>query len=746
MQDSLRTSDELSAQATIIFMEAQEIESDAERAAFLEQSCKDDDDLRREVDRILSFQKEAGSLFESGGPTRISAVEIVNTLSDNPEFFSDLTTSLPDDDEVGKQIGNYKLLQKIGEGGVGKVYLAEQSKPVRRQVALKIIKAGMDTKSVITRFEAERQALAMMEHPNIAHVLNAGETDTGRPFFVMELVHGERITDYCDKHTCSVRQRLGLFIQVCNAIQHAHQKGIIHRDVKPSNVLISEVDGVPCPIVIDFGIAKIIGEDILAGNTMHTLMESIIGTPSYMSPEQANLSQTDIDMRSDIYSLGVLLYELLIGNPPFNQKQLMKSGLNEMRRILSSVDPLRPSLLLQQMSSEVRSQIANRCNMDANKLIAMLSGDLDWIIMKAMQKDRDLRYEAANILAMDIEHFLNDEPVIARPPSRTYRLKKMVRRNRVVFALGTLIVMAISIGFGTSSWLFLKEREARKRASIAEQAQTQLRLEAEDRERAAQAAYLLSQDRIEEADEAVDAINTLSPSLEAESVLRTLGEWHTLNGRCELAAKRFKLLLKVDIKDQSMRITDDFLMAGPILTELGDQKGYEEFRRAALSRYQGTEDPVLAERTMKICLLLPADDETMRKLRDFVPVAEKDTLDNLSDNMALWRCTSLAMMAYRDNLFEDAVAWCENSRSFQHFVPARIAIADIVQAMAEYKLGEVKLAQRNLTYGRSMIEDELASGLRMGEPQTGFWYDWLMARILLREAEALIEPHSPPDI
>ena len=739
MKNTRRTPAELSSQANRIFVESLEIESDAELEEFIQQSCKNDDALRREVDRIFSLQEKADPLFEAGTPTKISAVEIVNTLSDNPDFFENLTNSLPDDDEIGKQIGNYKLLQKIGEGGVGNVYLAEQLKPVRRQVALKIIKAGMDTKSVIARFAAERQALAMMEHPNIAHVLNAGETDTGRPFFVMELVHGEKITTYCNKNELTIQQRLSLFSQVCSAIQHAHLKSILHRDIKPSNVLISEIDGVPCPVVIDFGIAKVIGEDLLTEKTLHTLTESFIGTPCYMSPEQANHSQTDIDMRSDIYSLGVLLYELLVGTPPFDQKKLIKNGINEMRHILSAVEPPRPSVRLQQAEQEEQGQIAKQCGMEPDKLCAILSGDLEWIIMKAMAKDRDLRYETANTLAMDIEHFLHDEPVTARPPSRIYRFNKLVRRNKLAFALTTLIVLAISIGFGTSSWLFLKEQKAHRRAIIAEQAQSQLRLEAEDREHIAQAAFLLSQDKIKEADESVDAITNLKPSLEAETVLRTLGEWHALNGRWDLAAERFKLLLKVDIKDESWTITDDLLMAGPILIERGDRQGYEEFRKAALARYLGTEDPVFAERTMKICLLLPADEETMGKLRAFVPVARQETQNYQPDNMVSWRCTSLAMMAYRDNKFEDAVAWCEHSRTFRQFTPARNAIADIVQAMAHYRLGELEPAKRKLESGRSTVETVLLPGLKMGGSSTGLWYDWLHARILLREAKSLID-------
>ena len=331
-----------------ILCEAIGIKDDGKRAAFIERACADDADVRRRVTYLLSLEKEADTLFGTGTVSQISATEIVNTMTDIPEFFEGHPPGFPDDDEVGKQLGNYKLLQKIGEGGAGNVYLAEQIRPVRRQVALKLIKAGMDTKNVIARFEAERQALAMMEHPNIAHVLNAGETETGRPYFVMELVHGERITTYCDEQRLPIRERLKLFVQVCHAIQHAHQKGIIHRDIKPSNVLIPLHDGVPRPVVIDFGIAKATGENLLTEKTIQTSVEHWIGTPAYMSPEQVDCRGGDIDTRSDIYSLGALLYELLIDRPPFDQRELLRSGMDEMRRTLLEREPTKPSLALLQ--------------------------------------------------------------------------------------------------------------------------------------------------------------------------------------------------------------------------------------------------------------------------------------------------------------------------------------------------------------------------------------------------------------
>src|SRR5690348_414315 len=304
--------------------------------------------------------------------------------------------------------------------------MAEQQQPIRRRVALKIIKLGMDTKNVIARFEAERQALALMDHPNIARVLDAGATETGRPYFVMELVRGIKITEFCDQKTLPPRERLELFIQVCRAIQHAHQKGIIHRDIKPSNILVAINDGVPLPKVIDFGIAKAtVGR--LTDQTLFTAFEQFIGTPAYMSPEQAVMTTLDIDTRSDIYSLGVLLYELLTGKTPFDAKELLAAGLEEMRRTIQEKEPMRPSTRLRTMLGGELATTAKDRHSDAPKLINLLQGDLDWIVMKSLEKDRARRYDTANGLAMDLQRHLNDEPVVARPPSSAYRLGKAIR-------------------------------------------------------------------------------------------------------------------------------------------------------------------------------------------------------------------------------------------------------------------------------------------------------------------------------
>ncbi len=383
-----------------------------------------------------------------------------------PEPGMTIAISLPPTEAAGDRIGHYKLLQQIGEGGCGVVYMAEQQEPVKRRVALKVIKLGMDTKEVVARFEAERQALALMDHPNIAKVLDAGATETGRPFFVMDLVKGIPITRYCDENQLDTRQRLDLFIQVCQAIQHAHQKGIIHRDIKPSNILVADHDGVPVPKVIDFGIAKATAGQTLTDKTVFTAFEQFIGTPAYMSPEQAKLSGLDIDTRSDIYSLGVLLYELLTSKTPFDAKRLVEAGFDEIRRIIREEEPPRPSTKLSTLEAAEQTAVASRRHSEPPKLLGIIRGDLDWIVLKTLAKDRNRRYETANGLALDIERFLNNQPVVARPPSSLYQLQKLVRRNKLVFAAAALVVLSLVIGLGLATWMFLRENAARRHADM----------------------------------------------------------------------------------------------------------------------------------------------------------------------------------------------------------------------------------------------------------------------------------------
>jgi tetratricopeptide (TPR) repeat protein len=362
-------------------------------------------------------------------------------------------------EKPGDRIDRYKLLQQLGEGGCGVVYMAEQEEPVRRRVALKVIKLGMDTREVIARFEAERQALALMDHPNIAKVLDAGATAAGRPYFVMELVRGVRITEYCDQHNLPTRERLGLFIKVCQAIQHAHQKGIIHRDIKPSNILVTVNDGVAVPKVIDFGIAKAT-EGRLTDKTLFTAFQQFMGTPAYMSPEQAEMTSLDIDTRSDIYSLGVLLYELLTGKTPFDARELLAAGLDALRRTIREQEPPRPSTRLSTLLAADQTEIARCRHTDPPRLMNLLRGELDWIVMKALEKDRTRRYETANGFALDIRRYLADEPVTAAAPSAVYRFGKFARRNKAALSVAAAIAFILVIATAASTWQAIRATKA----------------------------------------------------------------------------------------------------------------------------------------------------------------------------------------------------------------------------------------------------------------------------------------------
>ncbi|MEO7799911.1 MAG: WD40 repeat domain-containing serine/threonine protein kinase [Opitutaceae bacterium] len=452
------------------------------RDAFLGHACGADAPLRRRVESLLSGYDQEGALLD-----RLPVPEV--NLANEPDRAAN-------DGETGTRIGRYKLLQRLGEGGHGTVFVAEQEKPVRRRVALKVVKLGMDTREVIARFEAERQALALMDHPHIARVFDAGSTENGRPFFVMELVRGAPITRHCDEHQLDAAERLRLFTQVCSAVQHAHQKGIIHRDLKPSNILVTLHDGVPVPKIIDFGIAKAM-HGRLTERTLYTRFEQFVGTPAYMSPEQLEMSGLDMDTRSDIYSLGVVLYELLTGNPPFAHQELMQSGIEEMRRTIREKEPLRPSTRVSTLEASAGKTVALQRSTDLPKLHSWLRGDIDWIVMRCLEKDRTRRYETANALAADLLHYLRDEPVAARPPSTAYVLRKFVRRHKVGFFATTATAAALVAGLIASSVLLQREPRTRARAVIAEQTAIELgqradQARAEELKRAARTSLLLA--------------------------------------------------------------------------------------------------------------------------------------------------------------------------------------------------------------------------------------------------------------
>ena len=433
-----------------LFVGALRLSDAAARQAYLKEACGDDFHLCREVEELLASRDGASSnpldqAVEQLQPARTSSTGIDREID---------VSSHP-------MIGPYKLLERLGEGGMGTVFMAQQKQPVRRRVALKLIKPGMDSQQVIARFEAERQALAMMDHSNIARIFDGGLTEQGRPYFVMELVRGLPIDEYCDEATLSLRDRLKLFIDVCHAVQHAHQKGIIHRDLKPSNILITLHDSVPIVKVIDFGIAKALDHD-LTEQTLFTRFSELIGTPAYMSPEQAEMSGLDVDTRSDVYSLGVMLYRLLAGVTPFDENALKSVGIDEMRRIIREDEPLIPSRKVSTLDNELGSTISERRRTDARKLSLSMHGELDWIVMKALEKNRDRRYESANELAQDVERYLRDEPVLACPPTLAYRLRKVARRNRAALTCAALVFIALVLGTIVSLWQAQEADQARR--------------------------------------------------------------------------------------------------------------------------------------------------------------------------------------------------------------------------------------------------------------------------------------------
>ena len=698
----------------VLFHAAANLATPDEQRVFLDQVCRDDPSLRKHLDKLLELQKVADTLFELP-----------------PEVHSEPAKS--EDEGLGASIGRYRLIERIGEGGCGVVYLAEQQEPVRRKVALKIIRLGMDTENVIARFQAERQALALMDHPNIARVYDAGATGSGRPYFVMELVDGEPITEFCKAAGLDLRPKLALFVQVCQAIQHAHQKGVIHRDIKPSNVLVRQHDGVPVPMVIDFGIAQAAaaGPD---ENATFTSSGFFVGTPAYMSPEQA-AGGMDVDTRTDIYSLGVLLYELIAGHPPFDAKRLTHADIEETRRILREEEPRAPSLAA-----------------GGGK-----ATDLDWIVMKAMAKERSRRYDTANGLAIDVQRFLSDEPVSARPPSRSYRLGKLMRRNKIVFSAGGIAVFGLVAGFGVSTWLFLKEKSAREEQMrlrrVAEEArfnETISREDAEYRERVAHAAVQLGRGDTEGADRllATIPIERTPMSLEAADSFHRVAEWHVLAGRLAPAADRFVSAVhafsSVDDSDNPT-ISFNLLPAAAALSFTRDAADYERVRQFAIERFSGTRNPQIAEQVLKSTLLKPADGEFLRKLDPFAALVEAALNDPggwMSQNRFLtaWGYFALGLKKFREGDDEQATVWLNRCLAEPQENAPRTASARFLLAMIECHKGKRIEARNLIELSREPVDMAMQGNLELGMPGGELWLDWVIARLLLDEALRTLGP------
>lgn len=499
-----------------IFLEAIEQEDLQKRAAYLDHACRGEPEIRKSVEALLAAHDEPDDLLDD---MLVAGAHL--DVDDFPTSGSDSDEALSTD-HIGMQIGAYRLMEQIGEGGFGLVFVALQEHPVQRKVALKIVKPGMGSKEVIARFEAERQAVAMMDHPHIARIFDAGVTEDARPYFVMELVRGVPITEFCDRQRYAVSQRLKLYLDVCSAVQHAHQKGVIHRDLKPSNVMVTLHDGKPIVKVIDFGVAKAIGQN-LTDKTIYTRFFSMIGTPLYMSPEQAELSSLDVDTRSDIYSLGVMLYELLVGTTPVDQGRLDSAGFDELRRIIREEEPPRPSARITTLGDRATT-IADLRQIESARLGSILRGDLDWIVMKAIEKDRGRRYESAADLASDIRLYLNSEPIQARPPSTAYLMSKFARRNRATLLTGASLAATLCIATVVSLWQMLNAIDEKNKKDLA----LSKALIAESQARAAK-----------------DEIERFAEDLKSANLLIASGQVHADNARWYSADKEYSRAVEI---------------------------------------------------------------------------------------------------------------------------------------------------------------------------------------------------------
>jgi eukaryotic-like serine/threonine-protein kinase len=741
----------------VLFEAAESMGTPESRHAFFELIRHGDPSRSERLRGLLEVHGRADRFFRKAeGALTVVATEAGEELIDHEGLPGPAGEAA--DASPGECIGRYRLEKRIGEGGCGVVYLAEQLEPVRRHVALKVIRLGMDTERVIARFEKERQSLALMDHPNIARVLDGGATETGRPFFVMEWVRGLRITEYCEEKRLDLRERIDLFIEVCKGIQHAHQKGVIHRDIKPSNILVSGENGKPVPKVIDFGVAKAISSDPETAATV-TSHDQFVGTPAYMSPEQADRKDWDIDTRSDVYSLGILLYELLVGRTPFDPALLAQAGLTEMRRILVEQDPPSPAATLAAMGEEELRRIATRRNTDPAKLVAVLKGDLSSVLMKAIEKDRQQRYETVNGLAMDLQRYLSHEPVVARPQKRLYLIRKFVRRNRVAVGAGVGIFVSLLFGLGTASTYYLREREARQEqmrlsqfAERAHQSELKRFAEARDWENFAHVSLLLSEGKTQEADEQLrqTPLSSIRLTPPSASVLRSLGNWNALRGRWQQASECFRILIKADEVYLTERLTSSFDLVSIccVWIEAGQPGDYTAFCDWAVDRF-GAEASVLdASRLLHSVLLVPSSPDLLDRLEPLkAGLASSDfneeKIKDRDREAAVWRAFGLALLEYRQGNHEQALHWSQVAYSFKATRDYINGALDPVYAMVSFRLGDVKTAEATLEKMRKRIDKafspELPAAYEPFGQYQGYWWDWIIVRILFREAEALIE-------
>jgi hypothetical protein len=736
-----------------IFLEALDIDSIDDRNAFVQAACRGDAALLASVTSLLREHERDDNpidtpIIAKSDRRRLFNSETESYVAVNQSFSGQA---------IGTMIGPYKLMEQIGEGGFGLVYVADQQSPIRRRVALKIIKPGMESREVLTRFEAERQAIALMDHPNIARVFDAGVTESAQPYFVMELVRGVPLTEYCDGHQLDVSERLELFVDICNAVQHAHQKGIIHRDLKPSNILVTLQDGRPLVKVIDFGVAKAIGQSLTI-KTMYTRFASMVGTPAYMSPEQAGMSTGDIDTRSDIYSLGVLLYELLTGTTPFASERLQSAGFDELRRIIREEEPHRPSARLSTLNNQLATTVAANRKLDLAKLVSSLRRDLDWIVMKALDKDRNRRYATAGSMAEDVSRFLVNQPVVACPPSPWYRFAKFARRNKVIITTVSSVTAALLLGTFVSLWqlrVAIRERDekvmALNEAKTAEEIAIKAREDLEGfNQRLNSTTVLLSSGRVHadaqrwsEAYKAYTEATEILPKYFLVWLER--GRLNAKLGRWDAAAEDFSQAVELGCSAQQAELSG----VPQLLFYAARNKSYQQIIREI--EPLGTKDPASV-----VARALLVADISQDKAANLAGVVEQILLDGENKSGSNRKHQDkYASMYYAANLYvsgwahlragnmDKAIQRLEQSNDAEWFGKG---IANPLIAIAHHRAGRADEAVKAFEQSQALLDRLLNESVsrQSGTPMIP-WIDWIEFLLNHREASIVVKGYAPAD-